>query len=359
MNKLKGTILELIVENLLIACGFKKVIPDGIYVHKTGNGLRYVNGKGSNHDADVLMEPPQQMPFAYPARLLVECKAYSKSKIGLGIVRAALGLQHDLNDFEIVTTEHLKQRKNYRRITYAIEHRERYKYQIAVASINGFKKTAIEFACNHKIPLIDLSLLIDNIETDINSFENIPEERQIELLNLSRQHFPNFETTHIANNASHILGDNIRPLLDIPECLMNIAIKTKQAMKDLLVGTLPNGDTLLLTADELSKSLLFMLQNEAGNHQPLMFTVHFDERGVRKWYASVIYAEQPIRINFELPDQLFMHWRSTDFDLNEAVNVKERYLKYLNITGKYRESRINIHLRIPDDWFNAIRETID
>jgi hypothetical protein len=52
MNKLKGTLLEIIVERLILACSFKNVPSDSIYVDQMGNGLQWVNGKGSWHDAD-------------------------------------------------------------------------------------------------------------------------------------------------------------------------------------------------------------------------------------------------------------------------------------------------------------------
>ena len=355
MKKLKGTILELIIENLLKACGYKSVLEDGIYVHRNGDGLRYVNGKGSNHDADVLMVPPYQIPFAYPVRLLVECKAYNSNKIGLAIVRSALGLQYDLNDFEIVTKEYLQQRRNNQRTMYALENRERYKYQIAVASINGFSKNAIEFACNHKIPLIDLSLLIDGISDDIKTIDGIQEEQQTVLLNIVRRHFPNLEGARTVERARQILGDDTITTVNIPLELSNVAEKTMNAMQQVLVGALTNGDTLLLTADEVSKSLLYELQNET-QEQEILFTIHFDERGNRKWYGIIMYASQEIRFNFELPGQLFDFWRGKNFELNEALNVKERYLKFLTIIGEHNGRRINLNLRIPDEWFSAVRE---
>lgn len=355
MKKLKGTILELIIENLLKSCGYQSVLEDGIYVHRSGDGLRYVNGKGSNHDADVLMVPPYQIPFSYPVRLLVECKAYNSNKIGLAIVRSALGLQYDLNDFEIITKEHLQQRRNNRRIIYALEHRERYKYQIAVASICGFSRNAIEFACNHKIPLIDLSLLIEGIWDDIKTIDEIQEEQQTVLLNMVRRSFPYLEGARVVERAGQILGNDLTTTVNIPPQLSNIAEKTTQAMNQILVGALSNGDTLLLTADKVSKSLLYELQNEA-HEQELLFTIHFDERGTRKWYGIIIYAGQEIRFNFELPEQLFEFWRSKDFRLNEALNFKEKYLKYLTIIGAYNGRRINLNLRIPDEWFTAVRD---
>ena len=87
-------------------CGFTRVIPDGLLIFNRG-GLTMINGKGAAHDADVLMTPPIQMPFSYPYRVNFECKAYNR-RIGLSVIRSALGLRHDINEFEIVTRNHLQ-----------------------------------------------------------------------------------------------------------------------------------------------------------------------------------------------------------------------------------------------------------
>lgn len=95
-GQLKGTLLEYIVRNLLTNCGFTSVKPDGHYIYQqNGTGLFYINGKGAAHDADVLLEPPIQMPFSYPSRLLFECKSYARP-IGLDVIRNGLGLRYDI-----------------------------------------------------------------------------------------------------------------------------------------------------------------------------------------------------------------------------------------------------------------------
>lgn len=110
-GQLKGTLLEYLVRRLLTNCGFTSVRPDGHYIFaQAGTGLFFVNGKGAAHDADVLMEPPIQMPFSYPSRLLFECKAYDTT-VGLGVIRNALGLRYDINEFEIVTDETIHRRQ--------------------------------------------------------------------------------------------------------------------------------------------------------------------------------------------------------------------------------------------------------
>ena len=109
MASIKGKLFEYFVFRLLVSCGFKPVIPDGLLVYKGGPGLM-VQGIGQPHNADVLLTPPIQTPFYYPTRLLVECKCYDEP-IGLPQIRNALGLRDDINNFEIVTEDILKKSK--------------------------------------------------------------------------------------------------------------------------------------------------------------------------------------------------------------------------------------------------------
>lgn len=128
--------------------------PDGLMIYNS-SGLTMINGKGAVHDADVLMNPPIQMPFSYPYRINFECKAYNRN-VGLTIIRNAPGLRYYINNFEIVTRGHLKHRQNPHRRNLAIDNRQRYNYQVGGVSIEDFSKPAFEFAANNKIPLISL-----------------------------------------------------------------------------------------------------------------------------------------------------------------------------------------------------------
>ncbi len=163
--KIKGILFEFIIRQLLLDRGFTSVIPDKHYVYED-RGLFFINGKGAAHDADVLMDPPMQIPFSYPSRVLFECKAYRKTrKVGLNIIRNALGLRYDINEFEIVNDQMIKDRKTKSR--YASSNRNRYQYQVGVASVNYFSKNAREFAANNKIPLLSLRNLMPGSICDL------------------------------------------------------------------------------------------------------------------------------------------------------------------------------------------------
>lgn len=148
----KGKAFELFVRRLLLNVGFSEVKSDGAFVFDGAAG-QMIQGLGEAHNADVLLQPPVQTPFYTPSRLLVECKDYGL-KVGLNVLRSALGLREDINHFNIVDFEILKDRRANRRNT-PIEFYNRYFYQVAVASMSGFTMQAQEFALTHRISLID------------------------------------------------------------------------------------------------------------------------------------------------------------------------------------------------------------
>ena len=95
-----GKAFELFVKRILIHIGFSEVVSDGLYIYDGAPG-QMIQGLGEAHNADVLLEPPVQTPFYSKTRLLIECKDYRK-KISLNVVRSALGLREDINNFNIV-----------------------------------------------------------------------------------------------------------------------------------------------------------------------------------------------------------------------------------------------------------------
>ena len=151
----RGKVFEKFIQQILLNRGFRKVDPDDEIIYNGTSGLM-LHGLAQPHNTDVLVNPPFQIPFFFPSRLIVECKCYDKKAVDLPIIRGALGLREDVNGFDIVTKEILKKRRNYRRYDTAVSDRDRYFYQVAIASLSGFTKPAQEFALVHRIPLIDI-----------------------------------------------------------------------------------------------------------------------------------------------------------------------------------------------------------
>lgn len=149
-----GKAFEIFVKRVLMCVGFTEVNSDGIFVYDGAPG-QMIQGLGEAHNADVLLEPPVQIPFFYKTRLLIECKDY-KNKIGIDIVRSALGLREDINHFNVVELTDLEDRKSQRR-NGIIKHHDRYNYQVAIASMSGFTIQAQNFAATHRIPLLNFN----------------------------------------------------------------------------------------------------------------------------------------------------------------------------------------------------------
>ena len=147
-----GQAFEIFVKHILLQVGFLEVVSDGLYVFDGTSG-QMIQGLGEAHNADVLLEPPVQIPFFNQTRVLIECKEYEK-KVGLNILRSALGLREDINHFELVDKDELLSRKSQRRKG-IIKTFERFSYQVAVASATGFTVQAQKFAATHRIPLIE------------------------------------------------------------------------------------------------------------------------------------------------------------------------------------------------------------
>ena len=71
---------------------------------------------------------------------------------------SALGLKEDINNFNIVDSETLIARRAQRRQGY-LPTCERYSYQVAIASLNGYTPQAQEFAATYRIPLLEFNRL--------------------------------------------------------------------------------------------------------------------------------------------------------------------------------------------------------
>ena len=151
-----GKAFEILVKRILVNVGFSEVMSDGLYIYDGAPG-QMIQGLGESHNADVLLEPPVQTPFYSKTRLLIECKDY-RTKINLNIVRSALGLREDVNNFNIVDIEELESRRQQRHRA-TPQFFDRYSYQVAVAALNGFTTPAQKFAAAYRIPLIEFNKL--------------------------------------------------------------------------------------------------------------------------------------------------------------------------------------------------------
>lgn len=334
--KIKGSLLEYLVRRMLTNCGFKKVSPDGRYIFED-RGLNFIHGKGAAHDADVLMDPPIQMPFSYPSRINFECKAYNK-KIGLAIVRNALGLRYDINEFEILTDEQLQLRHNLRRQQLAIANRVRYNYQVGVASVEDFSKDAFEFAANNKIPLISLRWLLDSETCDL--FHEISDAYLNNVYNEQQRR----------NLLLFLKGDEeLAQVLDVESHIQTIINSFELFERRVLIGLLESGDMVFLLSEEED------ITSYLSNSRNLTARYYYYPYETLDRWELVINPRR--RLRFFLPQRIVNIWSAEAYHPNAALDIKERWFVRMFIFYKEPESRYSSFkiINLDEQWLNDVR----
>jgi hypothetical protein len=350
---IKGALLEYIVRNLLKNCGFTNVNADGLFSF-VRSGLFFINGKGAAHDADVIMNPPIQMPFAYPTQLIFECKAYG-TKANLPIVRNALGLRNDINDFEIVTRSTLNKRKNNRRAGYAIDSRKRFLYQVGVASVNDFSKPAIEFASNNKIPLLSLDWFLG--PNTIRNFNNIsqelidsfPEDAINNLYSFLKDRNGDMYSTKYQLTLDFLRSDNI---------LGDIVTFANTVIRYAYVGLLETGDIVFLFARTRSEDNILNQQNGLAT---LKAEIHWFSDRPNVWRLTVYsqaYSQNRTEFDFYVPNRIFEHWKQFNLDKSVALDIKQEFFSKVFVFNQRNnpEAPFSI-INIDREWLEQIRES--
>lgn len=353
-GNIKGALLEYIVRNLFKNCGFTNVLADNLFTFERG-GLFFINGKGAAHDADVIMNPPVQMPFAYPTQLLFECKAYG-TNANLPMVRNALGLRDDLNEFEIVTKDSLLRRQNNRRATYAVETRTRFHFQVGVASINDFSKPAVEFAANNKIPLLSLSWFLgSNVIRDFNY--------------INQPLIDSFNPQDI-KNVYDFLKDREGNLYDNKYIRANDFLKSDNIIGDIVttanatinysfVGLLETGDIVFLFARSRSEENILNRQNGFAS---LKAEIHWLNDRPNVWKLSVYNSKQDnlkTDFDFYLPKRIFSHWKTFNLNKASALDIKQQFFSKVFVFNQRNnpESPFSI-INIDREWLDSAKQRL-
>lgn len=344
---LKGALLEYLMRRLLMGCGFTPVVADNLYTFQN-RGLFFVNGKGAAHDADVLMEPPFQIPFSYPTRIWFECKAYGND-VGLNTVRNLLGLRQDINEFEIVTQNTIRARQN-NRSQALVENRIRHHYQVGLATINKFTQPAIEFATNNKIPILSLSSILSpgilNQFYDINfSFaQRLDEGYWNDLLEFLKDRSPtqNKHDTFLNRNFSILREDPIRAILE----------EFDRLLKHALVGIVESGDLIFLfskreSAEGLFDSLLYENRNNR-------FKLYYEEEKPHSWSIDWNGNNQD-RLRFFLPKQIMELWAKNIDDKVRTLEMKRQFFSRIIVFNPRRDENMPVSiLRLNDEWISEL-----
>lgn len=338
-TSLKGAAFEYFVRKVLLSSGFKSVLSDGFLIYDAGTG-QMLHGLGQPHNVDVLVEPHIQTPFYNLSRLIVECKCYSEP-LGIEYVRNVLGLRVDINNFDIVTPDILKNRKSYRGKKERLYPFERYNYQVALASFNGFKESAQSLAATHKVPLISFSsstfesirniiFALDELELNDNEYAQLDlffHEKEYSLADYRR--FDN--TTKVVRWHNGFL-EEINSLL----CHLCVGITNSGAILFLYkVSNMPKG--------EYNDG--YELRWDSSHKYWFLRGYHDDNQYV-----------------FELPEVLIDEWSNAAENMDKrdvALNLKERMMSNIVLYKTENGRSVIKILNLSNEFIMAARRRLN
>jgi hypothetical protein len=142
--QIRGLLLEEAVLHLLRSAGYSPIYGRGAddTLEQEGDAL-FVKGRGERHQIDAIADYRIQPPFSNPQRLLVEAKFYDRQRVGLAVIRNAVGVLSDVSQFFIAPRT-------------GSACKLRFHYQYAVVSATRFSDRSQRYAYAHDVFLIPL-----------------------------------------------------------------------------------------------------------------------------------------------------------------------------------------------------------
>ncbi len=332
----RGAVFEVLVTHFARRAGYSVCEGDDddqqLYSYA---GMPMVHGLGEGHNADVLFEPPVTLPLSPPTRLVVECKGYSKNKpVGIDVVRGAIAVRNDLNSFKRLSDEEIRARCSNRRPPVR---RSPY-YHVAVASLWGFAAPAQSLAAAYHVELLDYSglpilgripELVDGLELKGGGAKATGADspvRRVRAMLTRALEATEPEVQRIGRGEFGDLGLDLKGLDEIA--------RTAAHVRAAYSATLADGTSLIM----LGAQPISVLQLKATETE---FEVHYN-RTNRSWYLTI----SGVKLEFQLPEQLYQKWKQSGFSSYKAKQIKERYLESVDLVGPVIvPSSTNVHTR--------------
>lgn len=343
---IKAMLLEEVLLNLLKDSGYITVNnAENDPTLKDGSAGIEVKGRGWNHQIDAIADFAMSPPFSYPIRLLLEAKFYA-DKIGIDIVRNAVGVLKDVDEFWVSN--------NLNRMS-----KPRYHYQYAIFTSSAFTFPAQQYAFAQDIYLIKLEnnkyfLPIVNAIEDL-TFEdfNGDSDRKIEI-NLSDLRKTVRES--LKNNSDYSLRNYIGNNAFSQEKFTNIFQKSTTLSSSYL-GMISNRFPIFLTP-----SPTFDIDSLISD--PTIRICWDNEY----WYIVKSTANcrhlsnDEILFSFDLPEDIFKLYADSDMlSPRRALDLKGELMSSIQIVFKSLDQRIisSIELKLDDDWLEKAKEHIN
>jgi hypothetical protein len=346
---IRGLLLEEILLNLLSASGYLIVEYDSndITLKTRSTGVLEVKGRGSNHQIDAIASFSVSPPFSYPVRLLLEAKFYNY-KVGIDIVRNAVGVLKDVSEFSAVVNNKIFKPK--------------YHYQYAIFTSSSFTKQAQEYAFAQDIYLIKL-------ENNQYFYPAIEALKNLSYTDFSGENDKNIEIdlsglrknirSSLKGNGNQGISRYCSSYHFNAEKLFDI-IDLNLELHNSYLGVLCNRFPIFLTASK-DFNIEYLIQNPT-------IRIYRDNN---KWYIAKNNTEclnlgerDNIIFSFDLPVDLFKLYADNKMlSKNRALDLKQEFMNSIQIIFKGRDRNRNImsslELKLDNDWLNDMRASLD
>ena len=332
-HQVRGVLLEEAILSLLRASGYSTVAnaDNDTTLQEGPTGLN-VLGRGGKHQIDAIADLRIGQPFSNPQRLLVEAKAYAEDrKIGLPIVRGAIGVLKDVSEFWVANGHDQPAVK-------------RYRYQFAIFSTSEFTHDAQRYAFAHDIYLLPLraSSFFAPVVKAIEDATNGIADR-------------NGKVDVVLSNVRWALRRKLQPALrgrPSEEFLwLRDVVNQTQLIGKSLIAVLGNAIPVFLTP---RRGLDLDTLATTGKIQ-----IHFRRRDPRaSWTVSLNGDPDPI-FSFDLPEQVFeIYAVNGAISRRAALNLKEEL--FGQFTAIYaQEDQIRVfNFRLDDEWVEQLRNDL-
>ena len=332
VNQARAVLLEEAILMLLRASGYRTVttVADDQTLFEGPAGLN-IRGRGGKHQIDAIADLRIGQPFSNPQRLLVEAKAYSNErKVGLPIVRGAVGVLKDVSEFWVKNGPDQPATS-------------RYHYQFAIFSTSEFTGDAQDYAFAHDVHLLPLrgsSFFSPVVRAIEEAVEKIPRRHGAEV---------NVELSQVR----HALRERLQPNLiarrgdDFP--WLAGVVNATRGVRVSLIAMLGMAIPVFLTP---SRDL------DLNALQPTTrVQIHFGrgEPG-SSWTITRSGTEEPM-FTFDLPAELFERYAANGvLTRRAALNLKEEVFgQFTAIYSPQDEIRV-FNFALDPEWVAQVRE---
>jgi hypothetical protein len=290
-----------------------------------------VRGRGERHQIDAVADFAIAQPFSHPQRLLVEAK-FMGSKVGLPIIRNAVGVLKDVGEYFVPATG-------------STSAKHRYGYRYAVFSASGYSPQAERYAFAQDIYLIPLdgSPFLSPVLDAIDNLEATDFGGQVDIeLQRLRSEFRKFlKGEAIDFNVADLQEEAKQKLRQIADNARRIDGALLAMLENRFpIFLVPQSPEILRSIDDVTRVRIF-----------------WDDRG---WYLSRADGRRNERLfSFDVPPDLFkLYDKQGALTPLQTADLKERFMSDMQAIHVDNGRTRILRFILDQEWLERVREGI-